>query len=457
MRSFTPIDDPRTDDGPTGEFPVVDAAPSDPPLQATVSLAPATAGTVIVESMTPDDFDDRFIVEGEPVRRTDDETVVHASDVFGDDAPSVVVQRWARTSLDEIEAVLTRARARSAVAHPAVSAVRAVVRTPLEVGVVYARDCNMRLDRWVAEDGAFDRNAAIALVDRVVDAVDALRRGGLAGVPVTPDRIGLRWPNAGADPEPMIIELAPLADSADAVADLAGLLAFCLTGDSNGRVPGRGLRALVDAARDPTAPDRPTTLEAFRAALLAVTAERKASGARRGLMAAAVFMLAAGIGGGWALTRPEPVSDTRPEIALRLSATNDDAPPPPPLSEVTPLGEAHEKVSGRVATGLAALDTLRRRDRPKQARHLLEQLGGALDGRNPTDRDRASVASLAARSWYAADLGAARSATRAALDARDDDRLAPALARIYALDPTHVGAAFARRNGGNLHILEEHR
>lgn len=444
---FTPGESIRRDDGPTGEFPAL--APSLRVPEGSMR-APAPLGLEVLDLV---DFELRYSIE-RSLGEQPGETLRVCHDVWQDAMPRVVVQRLAAPS----PARLHQITARAAVCHPGVATVLGLYRVGDDVGVVLDHADAERLDAWVTAEGPFTRAAAITLVDRLAAAVEALHAAGVTGLGLDASRIGLRWHEPDTPPEPVLGDLGEPAEGGAAadVGALAGALAYALTGDPDGRpaLGGKALRAFLDRARHVDPRKRPADVHAFRRELGALSETGAGHGRRRGrLVAAAMLVVGLAAAGGWQWhQRPTPPPPL-PPMTLELSAANDTAATPTPPARIAPLDAGYAERVGRVDALLARRAT--GRIDPKVDRDILRQLGEALAGRPATGADRERVATIASAQWYSRDAAGASAALGRALDARADDKVATTLDALYALDPTHPGAAFGQRHRQALRLVLE--
>lgn len=447
---FTPGQSVRRDGGPTGEFAAVAASP----IGAEDGDARTQATAPDPEVMDPVDFELRYPMEGAP-RERDGETVCVCQDVLQDAMPQVVVQRLMAPSSARVRQIGMRA----AIRHPDVAGVLGLYRVGDELAVVFERASDERLDAWVDVDGPFPRVVAIRLVDRLAAAVEALHAASLTGLGLDPSRVGLRWREPGAA-EPVLVDLGEPTEGgvADDVAALAEVLAYTLTGEPGGRpaLAGKALRAFLDRARHVDPSKRPADVGAFRRELGALTDPDAARGWRRAGVIGVITLVAAlaGMGAWWYHQRP-PLAPPLPPMTLQLSAANDTAAAPMPPVRIAPLDAGYGERVGQIDQLLR--ERAGARADLKVDRDILARLGDALAGRPATIADRERVGQIALAGWYAREAASASAALGRAIDAGRQDDVTVALHALYALDPTHPGAAFAVRNRQALRLIMEDR
>ncbi|MCK6574915.1 protein kinase [Myxococcota bacterium] len=469
-------------------------APSAPPPEV-------PAGIV---RMTRAEFGLRFYFDGEPLFANAETSVHVAVDAGVPEGVSaaVAVKHFRKRPDDRGDAWRTRLRREfkvlSEIRHAALPALRGAFETEEGGFLVIEMFGIDTLQSHVEKHGKLSVAQATQVMTAIGEAIEALHTAGLLHRDVRPSNIvvrpqpdgslgaqlidfdGVWFHDVEGTPPPLRLRVGQLLPPEVTIDEQAWTrggdvfmwghsLAFALTGNhelaaiAKARSP---LTPIVTRACSANPKERPHSI---RGALIELGQRKDRIAAAPSRIASRPWILIAGLGlcgvltgiivtQNWGPPPPPP----GPRVVLLPARTGADAPPPPTPPAPSPLpGGFFDRLKlaeQRVATAMT-MDPRRKAARIETLeRQALELLTGALDGHMPVDEGTQRVmTSIRSEAWHQAALGAEVEALRTAAARGDEAGIRGALERLYALDPTHEGVAFARRHRRDTRVVWEDR
>jgi serine/threonine protein kinase len=513
--AFVPDSNARHDNAATGFVRLPDddppppargGAPSAPPRPPTSTAPKPTAPeppTGIVR-MTQGEFALRFYFDGEPLFANADTSVHVAVDAGVPDGVSatVVVKHFRKRPDDRGDAWRTRLRREfkvlSEVRHAALPSLRGAFETEDGGFIVTEMFGIDTLQGHVEKHGKLSVAQATQVMTSVGEALEALHTAGLLHRDVRPANIvvrprpdgtlggqlvdfdGVWFHDVEGTPPPLRLRVGQLLPPEVTIDEQAWTrggdvflwghsLAFALTGNhelaamAKTRSP---LAPMVARACSANPKDRPHSI---RGALIELGQRKDRVSSAPARIASRPWILIAGLGLCGVLTGiivnqnwGPPPAPPGPRIVLLPARTGADAPPPPTPPAPPPLPggflDQLKLAEQRVALAMT-MDPRRKAARIETLeREALELLTGALDGHMPVEEGTQRVmTSIRSEAWHQAALAVQVEALRTAAARGDEPGIRAALDRLYILDPTHEGVAFARRHRRDARIVWEDR